>query len=51
MPNAKYGANSELYQPKLWVGLKTLVMVIRVRHLWNKTTREIQFYLTQGKRI
>lgn len=21
-------------------------MVVRVRHLWNKTTREIQFYLT-----
>jgi predicted transposase YbfD/YdcC len=21
-------------------------MVIRMRHLWNKTTREVQFYLT-----
>ena len=21
-------------------------MVIRVRHIWNKTTREVQFYLT-----
>jgi predicted transposase YbfD/YdcC len=21
-------------------------MVIRVRHLWNQTTREVQFYLT-----
>lgn len=39
-------AIGELYQPKLWVGLKTLVMIIRVRHLWNKTTREVQFYLT-----
>ncbi len=29
-----------------WVGLKCLVMVVRVRHLWNKTTREVQFYLT-----
>jgi predicted transposase YbfD/YdcC len=29
-----------------WIGLKSLVMVVRVRHLWNKTTREIQFYLT-----
>lgn len=36
----------ELYQPKLWAGLQTLVMVVRVRHLWNKTTREVQFYLT-----
>lgn len=35
-----------LYQPKLWAGLKSIVMVIRVRHLWNKTTREVQFYLT-----
>lgn len=29
-----------------WVGLKCLVMVVRVRHLWDKTTREVQFYLT-----
>ena len=46
-------AIGELYQPKLWAGLKTLVMVVRVRHLWNKTTHDslrgvaiIQFYLT-----
>ncbi|MBW4458502.1 MAG: ISAs1 family transposase [Nostoc indistinguendum CM1-VF10] len=39
-------AVGELYQPKLWAGLQTLVMVVRVRHLWNKTTREVQFYLT-----
>ncbi|BAY97902.1 transposase [Tolypothrix tenuis PCC 7101] len=39
-------AIGELYQPKLWTGLRTLVMVVRVRHLWNKTTREVQFYLT-----
>ncbi len=35
-----------LYQQADWVGLKTVVMVVRVRHLWNKTTREVQFYLT-----
>jgi len=39
-------AVGELYQPQLWAGLQTLVMVVRVRHLWNKTTREVQFYLT-----
>lgn len=39
-------AISQLYQPKLWTGLQSLVMIIRVRHLWNKTTREVQFYLT-----
>ncbi len=36
----------QLYQPKVWVGLQSLVMVVRLRHLWNKTTREVQFYLT-----
>lgn len=36
----------QLYQPKVWAGLQSLVMVVRVRHLWNKTTREVQFYLT-----
>ncbi|HYX15148.1 MAG TPA: ISAs1 family transposase [Nostoc sp.] len=29
-----------------WVGLKCVVMVMRVPCLWNKTTREVQFYLT-----
>ncbi|WP_445242616.1 ISAs1 family transposase [Microcoleus sp. Pol12B5] len=37
---------SPLHQQSDWVGLKTLVMVIRIRRLWNKTTYEIQFYLT-----
>ena len=35
-----------LYQPRIWAGLQSVVMVVRVRHLWNKTTREVQFYLT-----
>jgi len=35
-----------LHQIEQWVGLKTIVMVKRVRHLWNKTTREVMFYLT-----
>lgn len=39
-------AIAELYQPTVWAGLQSLVMVIRVRHLWNQTTREVQFYLT-----
>jgi predicted transposase YbfD/YdcC len=29
-----------------WVGLTTVVMVRRTRHLWNKTTTEIHFYLS-----
>ena len=39
-------AISDLYQPTPWAGLQSLVMVVRVRQLWNKTTREVQFYLT-----
>lgn len=39
-------AIGELYQPKFWARLQTLVMVVRVRRLWNKTTREVQFYLS-----
>jgi len=35
-----------LYQPRLWAGLQSVVMVVWVRHLWNQTTREVQFYLT-----
>lgn len=34
------------YQPPPWTGLQSLVKVVRVRHLWNRTTREVQFYLT-----
>jgi len=36
----------DLYEQQQWVGLKTIVMVVRVRHLWNKTTREVQFYIS-----
>ena len=35
-----------LYLQEQWVGLNTIVMVKRVRHLWNKTTRQVQFYLS-----
>jgi predicted transposase YbfD/YdcC len=35
-----------LYQEQQWAGLQTVVMIVRVRHLWNKTTQEVQFYLT-----
>jgi len=35
-----------LHQQADWLGLQTVVMVVRVRHLWNKTTRQAQFYLT-----
>ncbi|WP_353736744.1 MULTISPECIES: ISAs1 family transposase [unclassified Moorena] len=36
----------DLYKQSQWSGLKTIVMIIRTRHLWNKTTREVMFYLT-----
>lgn len=35
-----------LYQQEQWSGLQTIVVVERFRFLWNKTTHEIQFYLT-----
>lgn len=35
-----------LHNQDAWSGLKCVVMVTRVRRLWNKTTREVQFYLT-----
>ena len=35
-----------LYKQAQWFGLQTIVMVIRTRHLWNKTTREVMFYLS-----
>lgn len=35
-----------LYKQEQWAGLRTIVIVERVRHLWNKTTHELQFYLS-----
>ena len=35
-----------LYKQEQWAGLRTIVLVERVRHLWNKTTYEVQFYLS-----
>jgi predicted transposase YbfD/YdcC len=43
VPLSAFGS---LYQQEQWLGLTTIVMVERVRHLWNKTTREVQFYLS-----
>jgi hypothetical protein len=34
----------DLHQIEQWTGLTTIVMVKRVRHLWNKVTREVMFY-------
>jgi predicted transposase YbfD/YdcC len=36
----------DIHQPKIWAGLQSVVMVVRERRLWNKTTRDVQFYLT-----
>lgn len=35
-----------LHQQEAWMGLQSVVMVVRTRQLWNKTTHEVQFYLT-----
>jgi predicted transposase YbfD/YdcC len=35
-----------LHQSAEWAGLQSVVIVERTRQLWNKTTHEIQFYLS-----
>lgn len=35
-----------LHNQSLWSGLKTVVMVVSERRLWNKTTTEVRFYLS-----
>jgi predicted transposase YbfD/YdcC len=35
-----------LYKQAQWSGLQSIVRVIRTRHLWNKTTQEMMFYLS-----
>lgn len=35
-----------LYQQKEWAGLQTIVIVERIRRLWNKNSHEVQFYLS-----
>jgi predicted transposase YbfD/YdcC len=37
---------SSLHNQSLWTGLKTVVMVVSERRLWNKTTTEVRFYLS-----
>jgi len=32
-----------LYQQQQWVGLESIIRVERVRHLWNRTTRQVQY--------
>ncbi len=35
-----------LYKQDQWSGLQTIVRVVRTRHLWNKTEKEVMFYLS-----
>ncbi len=35
-----------LYEQDLWTGLTTVVMIVRSIQHWNKTTQEVQFYIT-----
>ncbi len=36
----------DLYKQAQWPGLQTIVRVVRTRHLWNKTTQQVMFYLS-----
>lgn len=40
------GVLGGLYKQEEWEGLQTIVIVERTRHLWNKTTHEVQYYLS-----
>jgi predicted transposase YbfD/YdcC len=35
-----------LHNQSLWTGLKTVVMSVSERRLWNKTTTKVRFYLS-----
>jgi hypothetical protein len=35
-----------LHNQALWTGLKTVVMIVSERRLWNQTTTEARFYLS-----
>jgi predicted transposase YbfD/YdcC len=39
-------AFAALHQADEWAGLRSIVVVERTRRLWNKTTHEVQFYLS-----
>lgn len=43
IPVAAFGG---LYQQQQWSGLESIIVVERVRHLWNQATREVQYYLS-----
>ncbi len=43
VPLSEFGG---LYKQEQWSGLQTIVMIERTRHLWNKVTHEVQFYLS-----
>ena len=36
----------DLYKQAQWSGFQTIVRVVRTRHLWNKITQEVMFYLS-----
>lgn len=42
----KISSFSSLNSQSLWTGLKTIVIVVSERKLWNKTTIETRFYLS-----
>ena len=43
VPLSEFGG---LYKQEQWSGLQTIVMIERTRHLWNKVTHDVQFYLS-----
>ncbi len=43
VPLSEFGG---LYKQEQWLGLQSIVMIERTRHLWNQVTHEVHFYLS-----
>ena len=39
-------ALGRLHKQEQWADIQTIVILERCRYLWNKTTHELQFYLS-----
>ena len=46
VPTVDVSELQPLHNQALWTGLKTVVMIVSERRLWNKTTTAARFYLS-----
>lgn len=50
VPTVEVSELPPLHNQALWTGLKTVVMIVIERQLWNKTTTAARFYLSSLSR-